>query len=307
VAWVATIGVFDGVHIGHQALLSRLRALAGEEGAEAVVITFDPPPHAVLHPEAPPFQITPLPEKERLLYAAGAERVLVLPFTREFAALEPARFLDRVTEGEEPVRGFVVGADFRFGVGARGDVALLRQMGRERGFRVEEVSDIRLDGTRISSTLIRDHLRCGTVREAGRLLGRPVELEGRVVAGKGVGHRKLFPTANLDVNPDQLLPAAGVYAVAVVHPRGGCPGAANVGCAPTLGTGHERLIEVHLLDFDGELQGSRLRIRFREWLRPQERFADLTALRKAIEGDIARVRQTIKTGPDRHLASNDTV
>lgn len=294
---VATIGVFDGVHLGHQALIARVLEGAAREGALAKVITFDPPPHEILKGRREPSQITTLNEKRNLIADLGIERLFLLPFTPEFARLEARAFLEEALLREIELAGLVVGDDFRFGAGCRGDIELIRQVGRERGFWVTGVATVMHAGERISSTRIRRELRGGRVAEAASLLGRPFGLPGRVVPGRGLGTRELVPTANLEVAREQLLPAAGVYGVNVEWDAARYLGVANVGPSPTLEMGDARLIEVHILDFEGDLRGASVHLTFNQWLRESRRFSDLAALRRAIRQDVARARE-LERGED---------
>lgn len=299
---VAAIGVFDGIHLGHQVLLKRVRESAAREGVLTGAITFDPPPLALLARCSEPFQVTPPREKLGLLAEMGIQRLLLLRFTRQLAALPPRRFLENILLHEFDLTGIVIGHDFRFGARREGDVRLLRSVGTERGFWVEEVAAVEEAGERVSSTRLREYIRLGRVSKAARLLGRVLTVEGEVVAGSGVGGRLLMPTANLEVEPSQLLPAVGVYVIEAQVGGARFAGVANVGPAPTLGTGHDRLIEVHLLDYEGNLRGRRIRVGFLEWLREGKRFPNLQSLRAAIGADIDAARRRLAPGLDNRLA-----
>ncbi len=299
---VAAIGVFDGLHKGHQELFRRARAGALRVGGLSAAVTFDPPPYAVLSDDPDPLQITPMREKTALLTQLGLDRLLVLPFDRRFAALAPRAFVEQVLLGAFDLAGVVVGHDFRFGARREGDVPYLRALGERHGFWVDEVSPVVVDGRRVSSTLVREAIQQGRVAEATALMGRPFEVEGRVVRGHGIGGRLLVPTANLELEPQQLVPAPGVYLVRVQTPGARLPGVANVGPAPTVGTGHDRLIEVHLLDFSADLRDQSLRVAFEAWLREEKRFADLDSLREAIAQDIRAARRRLHGGEDNQLA-----
>lgn len=288
---VAAIGVFDGVHLGHQALIARVREGAAREGALAKVITFDPPPREVLGASGEPSQITTLEEKRNLIAALGVEHMFLLPFSAEFAALEAREFLEGALLRDIELVGLVVGDDFRFGAGCRGDIDLIRRVGRERGFWVEGVGTVTCRGERISSTRIRRELRRGHVAEATQLLGRPFALSGRVIRGRGVARRELVPTANLELPREQLLPAQGVYSVSLALGDAEYLGVANVGPSPTLDVGDDRLIEVHVLDYEEDLLGATLHLSFLQWLRGARRFEDLAALKRAITQDIERTRR----------------
>ena len=289
---VATIGVFDGVHRGHGALLAEVRRRAREERAASAVVTFDPPPQAVLAPRDEPFEITPWPVKRLLLAEAGIEHVLLIRFTRETAAMKPEDFVERVLLEEFDLAGLVVGYDFRFGCCARGDLALLRDLGCSHRFFVERFEAVRLAGGIVSSSRVREALGRGAVDQAAELLGRPFAIGGEVVGGRGLGRRLSAPTANVIPASEQLLPLAGVYMVRTLLP-GGCvrDGLAVVGDSPTLPGGPERRVEVHLLDFEGDLLGQRLEIEFLGRLREFRRFEGVEELRRAIADDVREARR----------------
>jgi len=299
---VVAIGVFDGVHLGHQALLNRVTEASEREEALSGVITFDPPPLAVLEPTSEPFQITLLSKKKRLLTEFGVQRVLVIPATAEFLALPAEDFIEQVLLNEMNPAGVVVGHDFRFGAGGAGSIEQLKAAGSSRGFWVDELAPVTVGEQRVSSTRIRREIGKGRIAEATEMLGRLHTVTGRVVSGEGIGARELVPTANLSVDPAQLLPAAGVYAVTGQIEGSDYAGVANVGRAPTLGTGHDRLVEVHWLDFSGDLRGQDLEIGFSDWLRDQTRYKSIAELGLAIESDIMKVRQKLILGSDNHLA-----
>lgn len=284
---IATIGVFDGVHRGHQFLLTRAVARAESFACQSAAVTFDPPPAKVLHPDTQLKEITVRDEKVRLLAASGVDRVLVIHFSEKTARLEARDFVTKILLPELPLAGVIVGYDFRFGRGAAGDAQLLTEVGREHGFWVEQMPAILWDGLPISSTRVREALARGAVSEASELLGHPFSVEGVVVSGKGLGRRALVPTANLEIAREQLLPAQGVYLVEVRRESGIWGGVAMVGSSPTMG-GSSGMIEVHLLRFSGGLLGERIGIVFLEWMRTAKRFDDLDALRQAINADLTQ-------------------
>jgi len=297
---VATIGVFDGLHRGHCALLAMVRRRASEERASSAVVTFDPPPWAVLAPGVDPFQITPWPVKRTLLAEAGIEHVLLVRFTREMATLPPEQFVERVLLAEFDLAGLIVGYDFRFGCCARGNLALLRELAPRHGFFVEEFEAVQQEGEVVSSTKIREALQRGEVDRAGLLLGRPFRAGGAIVPGRGLGTRMLVPTANLLPDSDQLLPLSGVYIVQAHAPGGRAyAGLAMVGGSPTLPGGPERRVEVHLLEFSGDLLGERLDLDFLERLRDGRRFEGVEDLRQAIEEDLRRARERFQGARNR--------
>jgi riboflavin kinase/FMN adenylyltransferase len=293
---VATLGVFDGMHLGHCTLLERVRRRAAEEGAIPAAVTFDPPPRVVLASTPAPFQITLWPVKRLLLTEAGIERILLLQFTKETAALSPEAFIENVVLGEFALAGLVIGYDFRFGAKGAGDAALLRRLGETHGFWVEEVQAVRREGEVISSTRIREALQRGSVGEAAGLLGRPFAVQGTVIKGAGLGHRELVPTANLVPETEQLMPAPGVYLVQVLVGAAAYSGVAMLGGSPTLEAHTTRLVEVHLLDFQGDLLGHLLELRFLERMREGRRFAGIEELRRAIAADIRMARRRLPAG-----------
>ena len=290
---VITIGNFDGVHLGHRAILARVVKRARELGGQAVAVTFDPHPLKFLRPETELPLLTTPEQKLNLLAACGLDAVVVLPFTREFAAL-PARdfvtgyFCDRLR-----VREVVIGHDYGFGRGREGNVDLLQEMGAGCGFTVQVVWAVAAEDAVVSSSLIRALLRLGKVIEAGRLLGRPYGVAGTVVRGKGRGAKLLgVPTANIrPVN--ELLPASGIYAVRVRRGTEVLPGVANIGTCPTFDNS-EFSLEVHLLEFNGELYGEDLGVDFIARLREERRFPSIEALAAQIHADIDQARQVLE-------------
>lgn len=287
------VGVFDGVHRGHAAILERARARAARD--PLVVVTFDPHPDLVLRKtfEAPP-PLTPLGDKRARLMAAGVDRFEVLPFTRELAALEPEAFVDRHLVGPFHPRWLVVGENFALGKGRSGTPARLAEIGRARGFEVESVPLLEVDGMPVTSTRIREQLGEGRVAEAARLLGRGYTLSGVVVEGEAIGRTLGFPTANLRLHHDQLVPAHGIYAVRarIGGEEEWRPGAMSVGVRPTFG-GQVRTLEVHLLDWSGELPGKGLEVEFVDWLRPEKHFGSADDLIAAIREDVAETRRRL--------------
>ena len=292
---VITIGNFDGVHLGHRAILARVVQRARELEAQSVAVTFEPHPLKVLRPEVDMPLLTTPAQKIKLLDLAGLEAVVVLPFTPEFAGIPAREFVQRYFLERLRIREVVVGHDYCFGRGREGNIELLEAMGRQHGFTVQVVWAVEMEGAVVSSSLIRAMLRLGKVTEAARLLGRAYEVQGKVVPGKGRGAKLLgIPTAN--IRPEnELLPATGIYAVRV-H-RGGevLPGAANIGICPTFENG-EFSLEVHLLDFAGDLYDESLGVDFVARLREERRFPSIEALAAQIQADIAAARGVLAEG-----------
>lgn len=284
-------GNHDGVHAGHRALLAAARRRAAAAGLEVVALTFDPHPLAVLAPERAPLPITTVPRRVELLLEAGVDRVEIARFDAAYASQGPEDWVERWLIERLAAKVVVVGPDHQFGAGRAGTIGLLRGIGARRGFEVVEVGPVSI-GERVSSSRIREAIRKGDLATATAMLGRVHELEGTVVEGDRRGRTIGFPTANLD--PDRIvMPADGVYAV-IARAHGRAPGilrgVANLGTRPTFAAG--RSVEVHLLDFDGDLYGARLRLGFVERLREEKKFDGIDALRAQIAHDVgaARVR-----------------
>lgn len=288
------VGVFDGLHLGHQQILRTAQSRA--RNGRCVVISFDPHPDVVL---APQFQavapLTPLPEKRSRLAAMGIDELEVLPFTRELAALDPETFVDRHLVRPYAPAALVVGENFALGRGRSGNVERLRAIGAARGFSVDAVPLLEIDGAPVSSTRIRGLLGEGRVAEAARLLGRLYTLEATVVTGEAIGRTLGFPTANLRPLHEKLVPAHGIYAVwaRVGKESTRIAGAMSVGVRPTFG-GDVRTVEVFLLDWSGDLVGQTMEVEFVDWLRPELRFESKQALIEAMERDVAEVRRRLQ-------------
>lgn len=289
------LGNFDGVHLGHQALFAEAR-----RHGRAAALTFDPHPGKVLQPELAPKLITLLPRKLELLAECGLEALVVQPFTREFARTTPEEFEASLFDSLA-VAHVVVGNDFTYGAARAGTTDTLRRAAASRGAQVHAVPSVTVDGVVVSSSRVREYILEGRIGAARRLLGRCFDLDGTVVPGQGRGKTIGFPTANVDTQ-NELRPAAGVYAVrarvlAAKGPAGWLPGAANIGVKPTFG-GTEVTIEVHLIDFEGDLYGQALRVQFLERLRGEQRFGSVSELTVQIHRDIDAARTLIaRAGP----------
>ncbi len=292
---VATIGNFDGVHRGHQAVIAQLREQADALGCSATVITFEPLPHEYFLGDQAPGRLTPLREKLVLFDRLGIDQLLCLPFNASLANLSAEDFIQQVLVDGLHIRRLVVGDDFRFGKGRSGDFALLQRAGRAQGF---EVVDTRThvcdEGERISSTRIRKALAQGDFLLAEQLLGRPFTMSGRVIHGDKRGRTIGFPTANIHAN-HPVSPLRGVFAV---HVEGLGNGVANVGTRPTF-DGKHYLAEIHLLDFTGDLYGQRITVQWQKKLRDERKFENFQALVAQIEKDIAAARQYFASRPRR--------
>jgi riboflavin kinase/FMN adenylyltransferase len=285
------MGVFDGVHRGHQALIGRLREGARSAGAHAVAATFDPLPVQVLAPGAPPSALSDAHERADLLARAGADAIVVFRYDEAFAAVGARAFIDRVL-GAGDVKRIVVGPDFRFGHGREGDVAMLRSVGSERGVTVEVVQPVEIAGAVVSSTRIRNLLLAGDVRAAAELLGRPYTCRGRVVHGDERGRALGFPTINVATPRERLLPRDGIYATRVTISGRTYAAATSLGVRPTFG-GTERVLESHLLDTVGDLYGEDVEATFVERLRDELRFESAEALIAQIALDVEATRRAL--------------
>ncbi len=290
------LGTFDGVHLGHRAVVRAAIAAAARLDARACAASFHPRPVTVLRPGTPPNTLAGVSLRTRLLLDAGADEVALLRFDRNLAALSAERFVDEVIVERLGAVAIAVGRDFRFGSDRAGDVALLERLGAQRGFEVEAVELLGADGERISSSRIRGLIAEGRVAEAAELLGRPPSVEGTVQHGDKRGREIGYPTANLGVVPGQQLPAEGVYAGWAVLPPGETrhPAAISVGRNPHFGDVDDLRIEAHLLDYAGdELYGTPLRLELVSMLRVQETYTGLDALIAQIAADVAETRRRL--------------
>ena len=285
------IGNFDGVHIGHQALLSATKQFADESGGLTTsVLTFDPHPTAVVAPERKPALISTLDQRLRLLRMAGAEQIMVLPFTEDIARFSPTQFVQNVLVDLLNVKAIFVGENFRFGHKQVGTPESLRELGRDLGFAPFFIKPVTYRGETVSSSLIRQYLKDGKVSRAGRLLGRCFVIEGEVVAGRGVGSKQLVPTLNVRPAADQLVPR-GIYVSETFDTSRDrrWHSITNVGTSPTFGT-NETTIETYLLsEFDG-LTPESIRVDFRRFVRWETWFPTVDDLRLQILKDVARAQ-----------------
>jgi riboflavin kinase/FMN adenylyltransferase len=284
-----SIGNFDGVHRGHQALLAELRRQAAAAGGPAVAMTFDPPPVLLLRPDAAPAALTTLADRTALMQTHGADEVVVLQTTPELLQRSAREFFDGVLRHGLAARVVVPGFNFAFGHNREGNVQTLLTLCREAGMGCVPVPPLEVDGQPVSSSRIRGELLRGDVTTATGLLGRPYRLAGTVVPGQRRGQTIGFPTANLD-HVATLIAANGVYAVRVHHAGRDWAGAANIGPNPTFGE-QARKIEVHLLDFHGDLYGATLTVDFLQRLRDTRKFAGVEELVAQLHADIASARR----------------
>jgi riboflavin kinase/FMN adenylyltransferase len=291
---VVTVGNFDGVHRGHRALVERTVELARGRGLRSVVLTFEPHPLRVLAPERAAPALTTLAQKQELLAAHGVDTLAVLPFSRELAAMTAEEFTAGVLASSLRARHVVVGESFRFGRGQSGNVSSLTASGARLGFSVSAVRPV-LDGELpVSSSRVREALGRGDVARARALLGRSYFVDGRVVAGDRRGRTLGIPTANLEPE-NELVPARGVYAGRVRTPDGRWrPAVVNRGRRPTFG-GEAESVEAHLLDFDADIYDQVIEVRFRRWLRHEQRFDSIDRLVAQLANDVQQARVLLRT------------
>lgn len=292
---VVTVGTFDGVHRGHWTVLQEIRDRAAATGRRSVLVTFDPHPLRILRPEhSPPLLTTPV-EKKEILAESGLDWAVFLSFTEALSRYEPRRFVEEILVDRLGVEELVIGYDHGFGRDRSGDAETLRCIGRELGFDVDVVPPVAVEGDPVSSSRIRNAVAEGRMDEARQCLGRPYSLRGVVVRGDGRGRELGFPTANLMVrNSDKLIPSPGVYAVRGVLRSGTFPGALHLGPRPTF-QGSPPSIELHLMDFDGDLYGEEIRVDFVEHLREVRPFASVAALVDQMKADVERARTRLAT------------
>ena len=287
---VVTIGTFDGVHRGHQALLAEVRRRADLRDGRAVVVTFEPPPRLVLRPDSSYQLLCSLAERVELLRRYGADDVLLLRFDLEVAGMSAEAFVVELVERVGMVE-LVGGPDLALGHRRQGTPEVLREIGRRRGFEVSLLEQVAHRGQPVRSGQIRQLLRDGDVDGATDLLGHRPSVEGEVVHGDHLGRKLGFPTANLAVPPERLVPSDGVYAARVLDPPRA--GAMSIGTRPAVG-GTDRRVEVHLLDFDGDLYGLTLRVELIAWLHEQRKYGSIDALIEGIGQDVVAVRRRIE-------------
>ena len=292
-----TIGAYDGVHLGHQAVVAEVRRQAAELGCRTAVVTFDRHPATIVRPESAPLLLTDLDQKLELLDATGIDYCVVIHFDED-RAREPAEdFVATVLVDCLRARTVIVGSDFHFGHQRRGNVAMLQQMGADHGFTTTGLSLVpgRTGEQPVSSTAIRKALLAGDVREAAAMLGRPHEVRGMVVEGDRRGRDLGFPTANVSVPHAICLPADGIYAGWYERPGGAVhPAAISLGRRPTFyETAQASLLEAFLLDFSGDLYGEPARVRFVEWIRGEEKFDSVEALIEQMNLDVEQVRSIL--------------
>lgn len=292
---VLTLGNFDGVHLGHQAILRRAIAEGDALGGSVVALTFEPHPAGVLAPERAPQRLQPLHDRLARLREIGIDVALVQRFTRAFAAIEADVFVEDLLLRHLDLQHVVVGYNVSFGRHRGGSIETLRRLGARHGFAVDAVGPVTVGTERVSSTAVRRAVAAGDVHRAAELLGNPFTLRRRIVHGEQRGRTLGFPTANLHIRAGLLLPADGVYVVRMLVDGVAHGGVANIGIRPTFGR-LSRTVEVHLLDFDGDIYGRHVDVGFVERLRGEQRFPGVDALKAAIGADVAQARALLAGG-----------
>ncbi|HEX6127212.1 MAG TPA: bifunctional riboflavin kinase/FAD synthetase [Pyrinomonadaceae bacterium] len=284
---ILTLGVFDGLHLGHQKIMQTVVERAKETHAHATAITFDPHPRAVLHPESAPPLLQTLDQRLANFDVLGIEQAIVIPFTREFASNPAGDFLRDIVHDRLHATEVYLGKGFAFGRDRGGNIELLRRMSEELGFFADEVDEVRLRGMRISSSKIRQLLAEGRVNLVRRMLGRPYGVEGVITRGNRRGHTIGFPTANLKPH-NRVVPKFGVYATATLLEGTWRRSITNIGVRPTFETEADPSIETYIFDFDGDLYGDVLRVRFLHRIRDERKFGGIDELKAQIEKDTQR-------------------
>ena len=287
------IGVFDGVHLGHQAVIRRALEDAKAAGGTAVVVTFDPHPVRVMRPHQAPRLLTSTRHKAQLIERLGVSDLLVLPFTPELSAMAPEAFVRALYGACRPLLEICVGHTWSFGKNRAGNLELLKKMGDELGFDEIGLPAVEIGGEIASSTAVRAAVEAGDLERAARFLGRDFTILGTVVHGDHLGRTIGFPTANLSAHNEQF-PPNGVYAVEALCESRVLPGVVNIGVRPTIATASgERVLELHLFDFTADIYGQEVEVAFRRFLRPEQKFADLDALKAQIARDVADARRVM--------------
>lgn len=288
---VVTSGTFDGVHLGHQKILERIKELAAQKQGETVLLTYWPHPRVILKPEDQSLRLlTTLPEKVKLLEEMGLDHLIILPFTKELSQMSSEDFIREILVAGIQTKTLVIGYDHKFGKNREGSFEYLQNHSHLFGFAIEEISRQDVDDLGVSSTKIRTALAQGDVSTANKYLGRPYHLSGQVVKGQQIGRSIGFPTANISIaESSKLLPRDGAYAVHAEVNAVRYKAILNIGDRPTV-AGAEKTIEAHLLDFDGDLYGQELLIFFQEFLREEKRFESLEALKNQLLIDRERAK-----------------
>jgi riboflavin kinase/FMN adenylyltransferase len=284
------IGVFDGVHLGHQAVISTSAEHARMANGTPVVVTFDPHPEKILRPEAAPHLLTATPHKIALIRELGVAHLLIIKFDKQFAATEPEDFVQQLVEHSKPLREICVGHEWSFGKNRRGNLKLLNKFGAQFDFGVVGIPPVTVNGELVSSTAIRQALETGDLAKTARMLGREYTILGTVVHGDDLGKKIGFPTANLSAHNEQF-PPNGVYFAEAKLDGATYPGVVNLGCRPTVSSKTERILEIYLLDFERDIYGKDIEVRFIRYLRPEKKFENVEALASQIDLDVKQARE----------------
>jgi riboflavin kinase/FMN adenylyltransferase len=288
------IGVFDGVHLGHQAVISTSTAHAKAADGTPVVVTFDPHPEKLLRPETAPHLLTATEHKIALIRELGVAHLLVIPFDKTFAATDPEQFVSELVRHAQPLREICVGHEWAFGRGRSGNLGLLKRLGAEAGFDVIGIAPVTVAGAVVSSTAIRQAVAAGDFSRAARMLGRDYTIVGTVVRGDSLGKKIGSPTANLSAHSEQF-PPDGVYLAQAKIDNQTYPGLVNLGVRPTVTSGKsKRVLEIYLLDFNREIYGAEVEVRFISYLRPEQKFAGVDELRQQIARDVEQARELLR-------------
>jgi riboflavin kinase / FMN adenylyltransferase len=283
---ILTIGTFDGVHLGHQKILQRLAELKEKTGLRTVVLTFDPHPRKVLFPEQKDLKLlTLVDEKLELLEKHGVDITVVYPFSKQFSALSSEKYIQEILIKSLNVKQLVIGYDHKFGRDRGGDIRTLRSYAPHYDFNVEEISAQDIENISVSSSKIRKALEEGNLEQASRFLGHRYSLSGKVVRGKQLGRELGYPTANLQVHPDKLIPGKGIYFAEAEFDDKTYPGMMSIGENPTTDHDNKIKVEIHLFDFSGDLYDKKLKLNIISRLRDEKKFANLTELKEALDRD----------------------
>jgi len=285
------IGVFDGVHLGHQAVISTSADHARARNGTPTVITFDPHPEKLLRPQFAPHLLTATQHKIELVRRLGVEQLLIIHFDQPFAATPPDQFVEQLVVCAKPLAEICVGHEWAFGKNRAGNLDLLKRLGERFHFNVVGIPPVRVNGSVVSSTAIRQAVEHGDFTKAAEMLGRQYTILGTVVRGDNLGRKIGFPTANLSAHSEQF-PPDGVYVIEALLNGSSQSGVANLGFRPTTSSASERILEIHLLNFDRQIYGEDVEVRFVRYLRPEKKFADVTALVEQIRRDVAEAQQT---------------
>ncbi len=277
---VLTVGTFDGVHLGHRKILKTLIREAKKLNGEPVVLTLYPHPRKILDPNFKDlFLLNTLDEKAQLLENVGIKHIIIYPFTKEFASLSSCNFIEKILHNELNVKKLIVGYDHRFGKDRQGNIDILRNCAHPFNIDVKKVDAYMLNNETVSSTKIRNAVLAGNIEKANTCLGYDYFLSGDVVSGNKIGRSIDFPTANIDVHSEKLIPKSGVYAVKIIIAEKAFSGMLNIGSRPTVDTSNKQTIEAHIFDFQGNLYGEKIQISFKKYIREEQKFENKNALK----------------------------